>query len=152
MASYAIRDRRSFLEILTRWQIVFVVVVLVLATLADDWFRWFLLGTVAMGGLFALLGRLGERELGRTPHRGVLEEGEAVPPRKRGSLYNPNVVRPYGPAGAYITAHPVGAVIAIGAAVILFAGAPDARRFLYGMAALFVPGVIAGILLWLRNR
>jgi hypothetical protein len=149
MASHTIRQRQPVLEILTRGKIVVAVVVLVLAILADDWFRWFLLGTVAMGSVFALLGRLGERGLSRAPHRGFLDGGPPAPDREPHPLYDPNKVRLWGSFGAYITAHPVGAVIAAGGAVIVFAGIPEARVFILGSVSF---GILAGIVLWLHNR
>jgi hypothetical protein len=148
MASHTVRERRSFLEILTRWQVMSVVVVLVLAILADDRFRWFLLGTLAMGGLFALLGRPGARELNHAPHRGVLDGGQAAPEREPHPLSDPHKVRPQI-VGAYITAHPVGAVLAIGVAVIPFVAIPEARLFILGSVSF---GILAGIVLWICHR
>jgi hypothetical protein len=114
----------------------------------DNFLYWFILGVVASAVAIVLLGRLGRRESSLV-ESGTLEGGASAPPRSPHPLYDPNKVRPYGRAGAYITAHPVGAIIAVGVAVIVFVGIPEARLFILGSLSF---GVLIGLVLWLRRR
>lgn len=137
------------IAIFNRVVIGVVAAVMVVGLWAEDWLRWFLLGTVAAAGTMALFAHWRQRYAERVAAAGPLTGGPGAPPREAHPLYDPNKVRPYGAAGVFMTSHPAGAVIAAGIVFMAIFSLPHAFLFFLGT---LVVGVPAGLILWLRRR